>query len=372
MHTIVPGVMSEPTLPIVRDLVMRFGWNATAYQVLNPGIHHWLSPARDAAVGYVRKGGWWLVAGAPICDVRELGRVTCTVERAAAVEGCRVCYVCAARRMCELFAGSPTHTTIAIGAEPVWNPLRWPAIVAARSSLRAQLNRARNKGVRVERWNTGRSTETAALRPILHQWLGRHALPPMHFLVEPDVLAGEMADRLLLVATQGDGDRDRRPVAFLVASPVPARQGYLVEEIARGDDAPNGTAELLIDAAMTETAKEGSTYITLGLVALSTHAGAEMAGNPRWVRLLMSWARAHGRRFYHFEGLENFRAKMSPETWETIYAITNRPSFTPSALHAVGRAFCDGSPELAVARAAARAVRQEARWALRGPEHRRE
>jgi len=45
-----------------------------------------------------------------------------------------------------LLERSPTHSTLTIGAEPVWNPRDWPQIVARRSSLRAQLNRARNKG----------------------------------------------------------------------------------------------------------------------------------------------------------------------------------------------------------------------------------
>ncbi len=342
---------------------MQFGWNATAYQILNPGIRHWQPTSRDAVVGYVRKGNWWLVAGAPVCELSRLVEVTKELEQAAAREGCFVCYVCAAGRLQQLFAPAVSHSTITIGAEPVWDPHHWPTIVAKRSSLRAQLSRAKNKGVVIEHWPTDDPSRLATLRPILHQWLAMHALPPMHFLVEPDVLAGEMTDRLLLVAMQTDGVT-RTPVAFLIASPVPARQGYLIEQIARGYAAPNGVAELLIDAAMHETASRGANYVTLGLVALSTHAQTEIAANPRWLRWLMTWARAHGRRFYHFDGLEQFRTKMEPDWWEPIYAITNRPAFTIGALHAVGRAFCDGSPELAVLRAIAKAARQEATWAF--------
>jgi phosphatidylglycerol lysyltransferase len=345
--------------PDVRDLVMRFGWNATAYQILNPGFDHWFSPDRAAVVGYTRKGRWWLVAGAPVCAVTDLPAVTAQLEQAARSRGCRVCYVCAAGRMRDMMAGSASHATLAIGAEPVWDPRVWPSIVASRSSLRAQLNRARNKGVTVGPCDVGDAALGPDLRRVLHEWLGRHGLPPMHFLTEPDVLAGEMRDRLLLVAR-----RDGRPVAFLVASPVPARQGWLVEEIARGLDAPNGAAELLIDAAMRELATGGATYVTLGLVALSTQVRAELRANPAWVRTLMTWARAHGRRFYHFDGLEQFRTKMNPGWWEPIYAITNERRFSPGALHAVARAFCDGSPTVAVAKAIARAARQELSWGL--------
>lgn len=50
-----------------RELVLQFGWNATAYQIINPGIALWFSASGDAVVGYVRKHGVLVVAGAPVC-----------------------------------------------------------------------------------------------------------------------------------------------------------------------------------------------------------------------------------------------------------------------------------------------------------------
>jgi phosphatidylglycerol lysyltransferase len=90
-----------------------------------------------------------------------------------------------------------------------------------------------------------------------------------------------------------------------------------------------------------------------------------MNANPLWFRALSSWARAHGRRFYNFAGLESFRAKMEPDAWETVYAIANEPHFSPATLHAVARAFCHGSPVAAVTRAIGKAIRQEASWLVR-------
>ena len=52
-------------------------------------------------------------------------------------------------------------------------------------------------------------------------------------------------ERMVLVAK-----RNSTPIAYLVASPIAARQGYLVELVARSRSAPNGVSELLIDAAM--------------------------------------------------------------------------------------------------------------------------
>jgi phosphatidylglycerol lysyltransferase len=129
----------------------------------------------------------------------------------------------------------------------------------------------------------------------------------------------------------------------------------------RGRAAPNGTIELLLDTAMRTFAAEEYQYVTLGLAPLSRYA-MPLEVNPTWLRWLLKWVRAHGRRFYNFEGLDNFKAKFLPERWEPVYAIVNEPVFTPRALYAIAAAFSDGSPIWTIARAFWRAGRTELRW----------
>jgi phosphatidylglycerol lysyltransferase len=364
----------------VRDLVLSHGWNSTAYQILNPGIEHWLSSDGGAAVGFVRQRRRWIAAGAPVCPEPNLPQVAAAFEATAAAAtssrggGARVCYFCVADRLRDALSGGGGggYASVAIGAEPVWDPRGWDDTVRRRASLRAQLSRARNKGVTVVAAPVRPVPYRAGLERCVGEWLAARPLPPMHFLVEPDTLGGVLADRRIYIAMRdgggggGGGGGAARPVAFLVASPVPLRNGYLIEQIVRGAAAPNGTAELLIDAALRDLAAHGATHVTQGLVALSAFARGAMADNPLWFRALAAWARAHGRRFYNFAGLEAFRAKMEPDAWETVYAIANEPRFSPATLHAVACAFCRGSPALAVARALAKALRQETEWLL-GP-----
>ena len=346
--------------PDARELVMTYGWNTTAYQILNPGLQHWYAPDEAAVVAYTRRQSVLLVAGAPVCAAEALAGVAAAFERFARGQGLRVCYVCAAERMREVAATSGTHSTIVIGAQPVWNPQEWERVIAQRRSLRAQLSRARRKGVTIENIPCAAGRGSAELEGVLEEWLGSRGLPPLHFLVEPRTLNGAVADRILLIARRGGA-----AVAYLVASPVAARNGFLIEQVARSSRAPNGTSELLIDAAMRRFAADGRTYATLGLVALSRQAEGAGTINPWWLRLLMTAARAHATRFYNFRGLERFRMKMSPAHWETIYAISNERSFSLRTLYAMGEAFSGISPWWALALGVARAVGHEARR-LRG------
>jgi phosphatidylglycerol lysyltransferase len=340
-----------------RELVMAYGRNATACQILNPGISYWFNTRLDAVAGYVRRGAWMVVAGEPICHSETLLAVVKEFEAWASGNNLRVCYVCAAGEMRDVLSASASHSAITIGAQPVWNPSDWPAILKSRSSLRAQLSRSLNKGVRIESLPPAEGALHPEIRQTLREWLERRLLPPMHFLVEPEVLSGIVDDRLLFVAR-----RDGRIVAFLVASPIAARNGYLVEELARSSRAPNGTSELLIDAAMNRFAQAGCTFATMGLVAL---ASGTLRQNPFWLRSLMALARAHANRFYNFRGLERFRAKMHPVSWEPIYAISNERHFSPQALYAVGGAFSTISPLHAIGLAVLKGAREELRRVLR-------
>jgi phosphatidylglycerol lysyltransferase len=336
------------------EIALAYGWNSTSYQILNPGIEYWFSAAHSAVVGYVRQGHMLLAAGSPVCAGDALASVCSEFEAFAKAQGCGVCYVCAEERLRMVLAGASGYAAVALGAQPVWNPHTWPAIIRHRSSLRAQLHRAMNKGVEVETVAAQSAARDLELRRVLREWLEGRRLPPLHFLVEPNVLDGELAGRIVFVAR-----RCGVPTAFLVASPVRARNGYLVELLARSAAAPNGASELLIDAAMRRFAGDGCDYATLGLVALAHAADEAILRNPGWLRMLMYFARAHANRFYSFRGLEHFRVKMAPDRWEAVYAISNEPRFSIRSLYAMGGAFSGIAPWAAIARGVLRAVGDE-------------
>ena len=99
--------------------------------------------------------------------------------------------------------------------------------------------------------------------------------------------------------------------------------------------------------------------VTMGIVPLAKDRFE--ASNPAWLRLAARWAKAHGRRFYDFDGLEWFKEKFHPEAWEPVYAISREPRFSFRTLWAIAGAFSDGPPALALARGLGRAVATELR-----------
>lgn len=317
----------------------------------------WISRKKEGVVGYQSFGRYRVASGEPVCPPGTEDAIAREFEKESSTHGKKVCY----------FAGEGASAnspySVVIGSQPVWNPGEWSGILAKTPSLRAQINRARNKGVTVETWGTGISLSGeeslhARLRPVLREWLSTRRMLPLHFLVEPDLLQNLEDRRVFVALKQG------RPLAYLIATPIPARQGWLIEQIVRGRQAPNGTSELLVDAAMCAAQDEGREYLTLGLVPLARYSAESRERNPWWVRLAFAWMREHATRFYNFKGLESFKVKFRPTHWEPVYArIANSP-FRPGALYAIAGVFGGMAPPRFVALSLKLALRMELRWML--------
>lgn len=356
-----------------RDLVLRHGWNSTVYQLLNPDIQHWFSPAGDALVGYVQHLGVRVVAGAPVAAYGALPEVAMSFEDDARRSGQLTCYFGVEPRWLELV--ERRAEVALVGAQPVWDAGGWADTVEAHASLRAQFNRARNKGVVVEGLSItslmAGQVGAAELHGLRDRWTAAHGLPPLGFLTGVQLLpatavpGGPMtADRRLYVAR-----REGAAVGYLVASPIPMRNGWLIEQVVRDPSAPNGTSELLIDYAVRDLAALGAARVTLGLSPLSRRHRPNPVvpyDSAPWLKLAFNWAYAHGRRFYDFAGLEAFKEKFRPPRWEPVYLVAGGGNLGLRALYAVAAAFTAGRPVSALARGVARTYGADLRrWLTR-------
>jgi phosphatidylglycerol lysyltransferase len=319
-----------------RQLVLEHGWNSTCFQILNHGIEYWFSQDGDVVIGFVTTAGYRVVVGAPVCRRDRLGNINKEFEQNARSDGQRVCYFGAEARLESVLSDSPDHSFVLLGAKPVWNPANWAEIVSKNRSLRAQLNRARNKAVTVTEWPTTKASSNPELQRCLDVWLESKGLPPLHFMVEPDTLGRLESRRIFVAELRG------KVIGFVNLSPVPKRNGWLFEQFPHLPGAPNGTVELMIHHAMLAMAESGNEYATLGLAPLSTRAKIAPFNNPVWLRIFLAWLRKHAHRFYNFDGLDAFKAKLRPDHWEPVFGISNQKRMSFGTLNAIGSAFSGG------------------------------
>lgn len=264
---------------------------------------YWFDEQADACVAYADTGTAWVVAGAPITAPECIRDAAEHFVAAARNQGRRVCFFAAEHR----FTVATQFPALRIGEQPVWDPSTWAQTVGRAKSLREQLRRARAKGVTVRQIRPDQLAHPAnaarlAVEELIRQWLASRPMAPMGFLVQLDPFTFPDERRFFVAEQEG------RCLGFLALVPVYQRDGWLLEDLLRAPTAPNGTSELLIDAAMRVAADEGSSFATLGL--------APLAGRlPRWLQV----ARALGSSFYNFEGLHAFKNKLRPRRWDRIY-----------------------------------------------------
>ena len=331
-------MIENPAVARARDIALTHGWNSTSFQIVNPGIKRWFSEDGEAVVGYVTAAGFRVVAGAPVCAKPRLPEIVEKFETDATRNNERVCYFCAESHLESIASDLGVHTKFLLGAQPAWNPGDWANIVGDHKSLRAQLNRARNKSVVVTEWPSEKAREDPRLENCLRQWLDSKGLPPLHFLVEPETLK-RLDHRRIFVA-----EHEAEVLGFVTLSPVSRRKGWLFEQFPHRPGAPNGTVELMIDAAMRSIAADNCEYATLGLSPLSKRAAIERFDNPMWLNVALAWLRKHGQRFYNFDGLDAFKAKLQPARWEPVFAVSNESRVSFRTLYAIASAFSGNAP----------------------------
>ena len=316
----------QRTLELQRDrvlaLLVRFGREATSFQILEPDLSYWFRGS-DAVVAYTDVAGAWVTAGEPVCAAEQLARVVADFQAAASEAGKRA-------RFFHVSAELLAHTELAhthVGELPVWDPSEWDATVKRARSLREQLRRARAKGVSTRMADAAELLDTTGhvrtqCDALTRRWLGGRGMSELKFMVRVHPYGYAHERRFVLAERAG------QVVGFAVAIPIYQRGGWFIEDLVRDGSAPNGTAELLVDTAMREFARSGSRYATLGL--------APLAGE---VRPLLALTRNYTSRLYNFPGVRSFKDKLRPKRWEPVYLAYPRGELGLLAMRDVLAAF---------------------------------
>ncbi len=304
----------DPERARVLELLRRHGHGPTSFQILERGFSYWFG--EEAAVGYVDAGGWRVAAGCPVCAPERVGdvaaRFVAAAGRPVAFFGVEPDFLSALER------AGVVHDALQVAEQPDWDPRGYTTEGRDRRSLRAQVNRAEHKDVRVRRISPDDLARApgslrAEIEQVLDAWLDSRRMSVMRFMVDLEPFSFP-EERRYYVAERGD-----QPVGFLAAIPVFGRSGWFFEDVIRVPDAPNGTAELLIHTAMTEAKERGEPYVTFGMAPL---AGVEPGpGRHRWMRAVLHLCFDRLGALYPFAGVRSFKARFRPDRWTPQYLV---------------------------------------------------
>ncbi|MEP6742153.1 MAG: DUF2156 domain-containing protein [bacterium] len=344
----------DPTDDLLR-LQTLHGYNAHSLVSITPGALTWSLPGIDGAIIYGEFGRVWLAAGDPLASPDDMKPLVAGFMTAAAKAKRIAAFVPATDR----FAGEAITlglTAIKIGAAPYFDLKTWQPRGNSAKHMRAGVNKALRAGVRVEMVENFDSAFRKETAELCLQWLkSRRAAASFGWLLSLDPFASAERKKLFVAR-----DHDERLVGLLAASPIPARDGWYLEDVLRAPDAPAGTADLLVTETLKHLKELGAAMATLGTSPLAKDGDDDISthDHPVIERAIGSASKTL-QTFYNFEGLRRFKGKFVPSWWESEYALVQHGVLVPSRVaHALLRAIVPGGLKQFLARQTIRSIRR--------------
>jgi phosphatidylglycerol lysyltransferase len=344
----------DPTDNLLR-LQTLYGYNAHSLVSIAPGAGTWSMPGIDGAIIYGEFGRVWLAAGDPLAHPDDIKPLVIGFMAAASKAKRIAAFVPATDR----FAREAIKlglTAIKIGAAPYFDLRTWDPRGNPAKHMRAGFNKALRAGVQVNLVDNLDYSFRKETSELCLQWLeSRRAAASFGWLLALDPFASAERKKLFVAR-----DANKRLVGLIAASPMPARDGWYLEDVLRAPTAPPGTADLLIIEALRHLKNSGAAMATLGTAPLANDGDDDISthDHPVIERALRSASRRL-RTFYNFEGLRRFKGRFVPSWWESEYALVQHGVLVPSRVaHALLRAIVPGGLKQFLARQTVRSIRR--------------
>jgi phosphatidylglycerol lysyltransferase len=208
-----------------------------------------------------------------------------------------------------------------VGATPYFDLTKWDPRGNSAKKLRLGVNHGRSANIVVSEVTELTADFRREAAELMHSWaIGRRAGVSFGWLFE-------------LVPFQNSGDRKyfaarnagNELVGLLAASPIPARQGWYLEDVLRSANAPAGTSDLLVFEALKALAAQGAKLATLGTVPLSAKGENDISSKNNFlINKSLRFSKRYLNSMYNFDGLETFKSKFVPTWWESEYIVVSK------------------------------------------------
>ena len=303
----------------------RYGYNEHSLIGSSLDSEVWVSADKSGAVAYTESGGIWMVAGEPFAADIDLVRITNEFVSHARELKKTVAFLPATERFAAAVASDDVRI-VKIGASPYFDLTTWDPRGNSAKHLRTGVNRARRAGLVVTEITDLTQEFRSDVERLTSEWGGkRRAGVRFGWLFE--LMPFENAEFKKYFAAH---DADGRMVGVLAASSIPARDGWYLEDVIRGNDAPDGTSDILVFEALKMLAAQGAKIATLGTVPLSVRGDEGIScGHNRAVEAMLNISRKQLKALYNFDGLGHFKSKFVPTWWENEYVVVTKGHLLP-------------------------------------------
>jgi len=314
----------------VRELVLKYGQNASSYLALEDDKTLFFGKDVDGVVAYGVVHNVIVVCGDPICAPENFGQLLAEFKAFCADCSDQCIFLGTTAAFLKEYEALGYHHD-KCGEEAVFKLSDYQLAGGKMQKLRALINHA-NKEVTTFEYkpNEKRDTEIEkGIDAVSEAWLEGKKSGQLGFTIG-GVGLDDPLDRRYFYAV----DKDDNIVAFNVFLPyaTPDGMGYLADVTRRVPHAPGGVTEKLIFDGFMTFKDEGAVFGSMGLAPLA-NVHEEGIKDDMTVKFL-EFVYDKCNKFYGFKDLHHAKEKYSPTVWAPGYFVFSHKNITPELAYA--------------------------------------
>lgn len=300
------------------QLQSRYGYNEHSLVSISSSQRFWFDDIHDCGISFTEHGKVWLAAGDPLAAESNLLSATRKFLETARQNKKFVAFLPTSEKFARIISSARELRAIKIGASPCFDLTNWNPRGNKAKKLRSGINQAQRSSITVEEKIELNETFRAEVGDLCEKWLkSRPANIKFGWLFELSPFQFEEKKKYF-TARNAQG----KLVGLLVASPIPVRNGWYLEDVLRLSDAPNGTADLLVFETIKILIGKGASFATLGTSPLAEEGDDNISADENFiVQKVMNFSRKYLSSIYNFNGLKHFKGKFVPTNWESEYVL---------------------------------------------------
>ncbi|HRH41631.1 MAG TPA: DUF2156 domain-containing protein [Pyrinomonadaceae bacterium] len=316
---------SEVSEQSLLNLQNRYGYNAHSLVSISKNAKKWFDHQTNCGLTYFEQGKMRLVAGEVMGAEENIEASVIKFLEQSHYQNKLICFLPTTEKFARTVAPLGFEA-VKIGASPYFDLTQWNPRGNKAKKMRVGCNQARKSGVLVQEVEKIDLALEMEVKNLSQCWLKtRRAEIEFGWLFELNPFRHAQHKKFFVARNE-----ENRLVGLLAASPIPARQGWYLEDILRFPDSPNGTTDLLIFEALKFLSERGEKLATLGTVPLAVD-GQDDFSNKKYPlsKMLFNFSRQNGEFIYNFKGLRHFKGKFVPTWWESEYILLPKGLFIP-------------------------------------------
>ncbi|MCK4546358.1 MAG: DUF2156 domain-containing protein [Candidatus Eisenbacteria sp.] len=319
----------------VLEYLKRYAYQSQSYSILRSDKSYFFSPSGiDGVIAYVVRANVVLAAGDAVCDPCNLREFIAEFRQFCTAQKWRCCFQAVTDR-CMGILEELGFGMIKIGEEPIFElgKLSWAG--GKFKDLRNDSRSARKHGLTVVEYCplAGRRPDwEKQMEDLSAAWMKFKGSGEFAFMIGEPGLAdpGERKYFLVLLADQVE--------AFVVCTPVYARNGIYFDLMRRKEKTLRGTNQLLIAESFRLLKEQGYTMATLGTAPLASEH-VDDPSQSRIIEMALNLAFDRLGYFHRYKPLYQFKVQFGPTSWEGRYLAFWPRRFNPVMLYALLKAY---------------------------------